>query len=79
MVTGELWLVAGEETGDDSPLTAEPEVTWGGGLLTAGEAEIDCSYETEDFRIKQSPPDKIQMVHEKGKNNFSVSALACTQ
>lgn len=25
VVTGELWLVAGEETGDDSPLRAEPE------------------------------------------------------
>lgn len=24
VVTGELWLVAGEETGDDSPLRAEP-------------------------------------------------------
>lgn len=71
--------MAGEETGDDSPLTAEPEVGQGGGLLTTGEAEINCSYETEDFRIKQSPRDKIQMVHEKGKTNFSVSALACKQ
>lgn len=26
VVTGELWLVAGEETGDDSLLTAEPGV-----------------------------------------------------
>ena len=27
--TGELWLVAGEETGDDSPLRAEPEARGG--------------------------------------------------
>lgn len=25
LVTGELWLVTGGRTGDDSPLTAEPE------------------------------------------------------
>lgn len=25
VLTGELWLVAGEETGDDSPLRTEPE------------------------------------------------------
>lgn len=31
VATGELWVVAGEETGDESPLTAEPETNgWGG-------------------------------------------------
>lgn len=30
VVTGELWLVGGEETGDDSPLRAEPEEGEGG-------------------------------------------------
>lgn len=28
VVAGELWLVAGEDTGEDSPLTAEPEVVY---------------------------------------------------
>lgn len=37
VVTGELWLVAGDETGDDSPLTAEPEAGRDRALTTAGE------------------------------------------
>lgn len=37
VVTGELWLVAGEETGDDSPLRAEPE-EWRQGVNASGRA-----------------------------------------
>lgn len=44
VVTGELWVVAGEEIGDDSPLMAEPEEERRRererGQMTAGESGI---------------------------------------
>ncbi len=80
VVTGELWLVAGEETGDDSPLTAEPGAGQRRGLMTAGEAGISCSYQIKkDLRIKKSPRDIIKMVHEKEKTTFLLVCWPATR
>lgn len=49
MVTGELWLVAGDETGDDSPLTAEPVMcvcVLGGWGIDSMRGRYKFSYET---------------------------------
>lgn len=58
--TGELWLVAGEETGDDSPLMAEPE---------AGREGFNNSWRGRN-KLKLSDGDQIKTIS--GSNDPTV-------